>query len=87
MKKYHDKVWGRPVGDELELFEKLCLEGQQAGLSWITVLRKQETYREAYYQFMPEKIVRYVPRQKEKLLQNPGIIRRPLLLSCLQKTR
>ena len=60
---YHDQVWGRPVSDDLELFEKLCLDGQQAGLSWITILRKQETYRDAYYQFDPEKIVRYVPRK------------------------
>ena len=83
--EYHDKVWGRPVGDGLELFEKLCLEGQQAGLSWITVLRKQETYREAYYQFHPEKIVRYVPRQKSKLLQNPGIIRNKLKVESIVK--
>ena len=46
--EYHDTVWGRPEADSLALFEKLCLDGQQAGLSWITILRKQETYREAY---------------------------------------
>ena len=83
--EYHDNVWGRPVKDDLELFEKLCLDGQQAGLSWITILRKQETYRDAYYQFNPEKIVRYVPRQKEKLLQNPGIIRNKLKVDSMVK--
>ena len=82
---YHDTVWGRPVADDQELFEKLCLDGQQAGLSWITILRKQQTYREAYYQFNPEKIVRYVPRQKEKLLQNPGIIRNKLKVDSIVK--
>ncbi|MCG8673315.1 MAG: DNA-3-methyladenine glycosylase I [Pseudomonadales bacterium] len=82
---YHDQVWGRPVSDDLELFEKLCLDGQQAGLSWITILRKQETYRDAYYQFDPEKIVRYVPRKKEKLLQDPGIIRNKLKVDSIVK--
>ena len=83
--EYHDKVWGRPVLDELELFEKLCLDGQQAGLSWITILRKQHTYRKAYYHFNPEKIVRYVPRNKEKLLQNSGIIRNKLKVDSIVK--
>ena len=75
---YHDEVWGRPEYDDLALFEKLCLDGQQAGLSWITILRKQQTYRAAYDNFDPEKIVRYDSDRIETLLQNPGIIRNRL---------
>ena len=56
---YHDTVWGRPEYDDLALFEKLCLDGKQAGLSWITILRKQHNYRAAYDDFNPAKIVRY----------------------------
>lgn len=75
---YHDNVWGRPEYDDQALFEKLCLDGQQAGLSWITILRKQESYREAYDGFDPEKIVLYGDDRVEELLQNPGIIRNRL---------
>ncbi len=82
---YHDNVWGRPVKDDLKLFEMLCLEGQQAGLSWITILKKQATYRQAYWQFNPEDIVRYVPDQKEALLQNQGIIRNRLKVESIVK--
>ena len=53
---YHDKEWGKPQFDSQKLFEKICLEGQQAGLSWITVLRKREAYRAAFYQFNPVKV-------------------------------
>ena len=83
--EYHDTVWGRPEADSLALFEKLCLDGQQAGLSWITILRKQETYREAYDNFDPEKIVRYTQRKKDKLLQNPGVIRNKLKVESIIK--
>lgn len=72
---YHDQVWGRPVYDDRELFEKLCLDGQQAGLSWITILRKQESYRAAYAGFEPERIARFDDSDIERLLQDPGIIR------------
>ena len=75
---YHDTVWGRPEYDDLALFEKLCLDGQQAGLSWITILRKRENYRAAFDQFDPKKIARYTPRKIESLLQNPGIVRNRL---------
>jgi len=59
---YHDNVWGRPVYDDQTLFEKLCLDGQQAGLSWITILRKQSTYEQAYDQFDARKIVQKTKR-------------------------
>lgn len=72
---YHDTVWGRPEYDELALFEKLCLDGQQAGLSWITILRKQDSYRQAYDDFDPQRIARYDDQKIEELLANPGIIR------------
>lgn len=80
---YHDHVWGRPVRDELELFEKLCLDGQQAGLSWITILKKQDSYREAYDNFNPEKIARYDQAKIDQLLQNPGIIRNRLKVESI----
>lgn len=82
---YHDTVWGRPEKDSLGLFEKLCLDGQQAGLSWITILRKQDSYREAYDNFDPEKIVRYNQRKKEALLNNPGVIRNRLKVESIIK--
>ncbi|WP_029654154.1 DNA-3-methyladenine glycosylase I [Marinobacter daepoensis] len=75
---YHDTVWGRPEYDDQALFEKLCLDGQQAGLSWITILRKQESYRQAYAGFDPERIARFTDQDIERLLQDPGIIRNRL---------
>lgn len=72
---YHDRVWGRPVADSRELFAKLCLDGQQAGLSWITILRKQPHYEAAFADFQPEVVAEYGAEQVESLLQNPGIIR------------
>lgn len=75
---YHDTVWGRPEYDGLALFEKLCLDGQQAGLSWITILRKQDSYRQAYDDFDPQRIARYDDQKIEELLANPGIIRNRL---------
>lgn len=76
--KYHDEEWGVPCYDDLKLFEFLLLEGAQAGLSWITVLKKREAYREAFDHFQPEKIARYDDRDIERLLANPGIIRNRL---------
>jgi len=73
--RYHDKEWGRPLRDDRALFELLTLEGCQAGLSWITVLRKREHYRKVYDGFDAHKIVRYTPAKLAKLLADPGIIR------------
>jgi DNA-3-methyladenine glycosylase I len=75
---YHDTEWGVPTRDERHLFEMINLEGAQAGLSWITVLKKRESYREAFDNFDAEKIARYTPARAEKLLKNPGIIRNRL---------
>ena len=72
---YHDEEWGVPEYDDRALFEKLILDGFQAGLSWITILRKREAFREAFDGFQPEKIARYTPKRVEKLLGNAGIIR------------
>lgn len=73
--KYHDTEWGRPLKDDRALFELLTLEGCQAGLSWITVLRKREHYRKVYDGFDARKIARYTPAKLAKLLADPGIIR------------
>lgn len=75
---YHDTEWGVAQRADVELFEMLCLEGAQAGLSWITVLRKRENYRVAFDRFDPYKIARYTAAKKRGLLQNPGIIRNAL---------
>jgi DNA-3-methyladenine glycosylase I len=75
---YHDEEWGRPVRDEGRLFEMLCLEGAQAGLSWITVLRKREHYRRAFDAFDPHKMARYDAAKRRRLLADPGIIRNKL---------
>jgi hypothetical protein len=72
---YHDEEWGVPVHDDRILFEYLTLESAQAGLSWITVLRKREHYREAFADFDPEKVARFTKAKIEKLLLNPGIVR------------
>lgn len=79
---YHDKEWGRPVFDDLRLFEMLCLEGAQAGLSWETVLKKREHYRKVFDGFNPYKISKYKPSKIEKLLQDPGIIRNRLKVNA-----
>lgn len=73
--EYHDKEWGVPVHDDDLLFEFLILEGAQAGLSWITVLRKRKNYREAFDNFNPAKIARYDDTKIEELMNNPSIIR------------
>src|ERR1700709_628474 len=72
---YHDTEWGVPEHDARALWEKLVLDGFQAGLSWITILRKRENFREAYEGFDPHKIARYSERDVERLLGNQGIIR------------
>ena len=72
---YHDEEWGVPVHDDRRLFEMLILEGAQAGLSWITILRRREGYRRAFDGFDPERIARYTERKKAALLQDEGIIR------------
>lgn len=75
---YHDEEWGVPCRDDQRLFEFLLLEGAQAGLSWITILRKREGYRQALDAFNPEKIARYTPAKVERLLKNPDIVRNRL---------
>lgn len=72
---YHDKEWGVPVHDDRKLFEFLTLESAQAGLSWITILRKRENYRKAFAGFDPRKVAGFTKKHIEELLQNPGIIR------------
>ena len=79
---YHDKEWGRPVHDDNKLFEMLILEGAQAGLSWITVLKKREAYRKAFDGFAPEKVALYDDAKIEELMANEGIIRNRLKINA-----
>jgi DNA-3-methyladenine glycosylase I len=72
---YHDREWGRPVLDEVRLLEKLCLEGFQAGLSWLTILRKREAFRRAFHGFAPEVVARFGPREVGRLLSDASIVR------------
>lgn len=72
---YHDEEWGRPVADDRRLFEKLCLEGFQAGLSWITILRKRENFRKAFAGFDMEKVARFGDADIERCVVDAGIIR------------
>ena len=72
---YHDREWGRPVVDDHRLFEKICLEGFQSGLSWLTILRKREHFREAFDGFDFARVARYTPARVERLLTNAGIVR------------
>ena len=76
--KYHDEEWGVPVHDDLTHFEFLILEGAQAGLSWATILKKREGYRNAFAQFDPQKVARFTENKILKTLENPGIIRNKL---------
>ena len=86
--QYHDHEWGIPLYDNDKLFEFLILEGAQAGLSWITILRKRENFREALDQFDAEKIARYGVRKKNQLLKNSGIIRNRLKIdSAIRNAR
>ena len=75
---YHDDEWGVPVHDDRRLFELLTLEGAQAGLAWITILRKREGYREAFAGFEPAAVARFTPRDVERLMADPGIVRNRL---------
>ncbi len=80
--KYHDEEWGVPLkGDDNALFERICLEGAQAGLSWITILRKRENYRAAFDGFDPAVVARYDEAKVAELLANPGIVRNRLKIS------
>jgi len=72
---YHDTEWGYPVADDKRLFEKICLEGFQSGLSWRTILAKRENFRAAFHGFDFDKIARFTARDIERLLQDPGIVR------------
>ena len=72
---YHDEEWGRPVVDERGLYERLCLEGFQSGLSWLTILRKREAFRAAFADFDPERVARFGKREVGRLLGNAGIVR------------
>ena len=76
--KYHDEEWGKPVYDDKTLFEFLILEGAQAGLSWITILRRRETYRKAFADFDVEKVAAFDEKDVARLLDDPGIIRNKL---------
>ena len=72
---YHDNEWGFPVDDDRRLFEKLCLEGFQSGLSWLTILRKREAFRKAFANFEIDKVARFTERDVERLLGDAGIVR------------
>ena len=72
---YHDDEWGRPVADDSRLFEKLCLEGFQSGLSWLTILRKRENFRKAFAGFDIPKVAKFGKRDVERLLKDAGIVR------------
>ena len=79
---YHDEEWGVPVHDDRKLFEFLTLESAQAGLSWITVLRKRENYKKAFAGFDPYKVAAFTEKRVERLLQNPGIVRNRLKIAA-----
>jgi DNA-3-methyladenine glycosylase I len=74
-RSYHDREWGFPVSDDQRLFEKIALEGFQAGLSWLTILRKRENFRRAFRGFAPERMARMGARDVARLLRDPGIVR------------
>jgi len=86
--EYHDNEWGVPVHDDRKIFEMLVLEGAQAGLSWLTVLRKRENYRKAFDNFDPRKVAQYDSKKLQELLANEGIIRNNLKIhSAIQNAR
>lgn len=82
---YHDQEWGVPVHDDRKHFEMLILEGAQAGLSWETVLKKRQAYRDAFHQFDPEKVAVMTDDELEACLQNPGIVRNRLKVFAARK--
>ncbi len=79
---YHDEEWGVPSHDDRHLFEMLILEGAQAGLSWLTILRKRESYRRAFDGFDPARVARYTEKRQAKLLADPGIVRNRLKVAA-----
>ena len=79
---YHDREWGVPVYDDRVLFEMLVLEGAQAGLSWLTILKKREGYRRAFSRFNPEDVARYTNKDIARLRQDPGIVRNRLKIEA-----
>ena len=82
LQEYHDKEWGRPVHDDIKLFEFLTLEGAQAGLNWLTILKKREGYRLAFDYFNPDRIAKYSSSDLKRLLADSGIIRNRLKISA-----
>lgn len=82
---YHDHEWGVPVKNDQKLFEMLVLEGMQAGLSWITILKRREHYRELFSQLDPNKIAKFTDKQLEKILTNPAIIRNRLKVFAIRQ--
>jgi len=85
---YHDREWGRPVLDDIRLFEKICLEGFQSGLSWLTILRKRENFRKAFAGFDFDKVATFTEKDVERLLQDAGIIRhRGKIVSTINNAR
>ena len=80
--RYHDEEWGVPLHDDRRLFEMLILEGAQAGLSWLTILKRREGYRAAFAGFDARKIARFSPKKQAALMQDPGIIRNRLKISA-----
>ena len=82
---YHDHEWGKLQFDSQKLFEKLCLEGQQAGLSWITVLQKRENYQQAFYHFDPQEIAQMTDEDINQCMQNAGLIRHRAKLEAIVK--
>lgn len=83
--EYHDKEWGVPLYDDGALFEMLILEGAQAGLSWITILKRRKTYRKAYDDFDPEKMAKWTDKKMQELLKDPGIIRNRLKVAAAKE--
>lgn len=82
---YHDNEWGKPQYDSQKLFEQICLEGQQAGLSWITILRKRDHYRQAFFDFDPHKIAQMTEADLDRLMQNGHLIRHRAKLAAIIK--
>lgn len=80
--KYHDEEWGKPVDDDRILFEFLVLESAQAGLSWITILRKREGYRKAFHRFDPERVAQMTPEEVDRLMRFDGIVRNRLKITA-----
>lgn len=80
---YHDKEWGAPIYDRRHLFEMLCLEGQQAGLSWLQVLKRRDAYRHHFAHFQPESVAQFTPQDILNLLQKPALIRNKAKLSAI----